>query len=232
MLPIGDENPTRRLAWLTWILIAANFAVFALEVWRSGSIISPADAQAMHGIFQKFGLIPARLLGGSGGFPGWLSGDGLVPLLTSPFLHASLMHLLGNMLYLWIFGDNIEDSMGHGRFLAFYFVCATVAALSQTLANPQSIVPMIGASGAVSGILGAYCIRFPRAKVLVLFYFFFFARVVRVPAFILLGLWFFVQLVLAANGGGGVAWHAHLGGFVCGALLLHLFLPARRRSRR
>jgi membrane associated rhomboid family serine protease len=232
MIPLKDENPTHRFAWLTLLLIVANIAVFALEVWRSGILLFPASAEPMHAVFETYGLVPARLLGSADSRPGWLSVTGLAPLLTSTFLHASLAHLLGNMLYLWIFGDNVEDSMGAGRFVVFYFVCACVAALSQALADPHSLVPMIGASGAVSGVLGAYLVRYPRARVLVLFYFLFFVRVVRVPALILLGLWFLGQLVLASRGGAGVAWHAHLGGFVAGALLLHFFVPPRRRHRR
>ncbi|MEE9219733.1 MAG: rhomboid family intramembrane serine protease [Acidobacteriota bacterium] len=232
MIPIKDDNPTRRFAWLTLLLIAANTGVFALEVLRAGGLLSPVSAEPVRALVETFGMVPARLFASNSPLPGWLSPPALLTFVTSSFLHADLLHLLGNMLYLWIFGNNIEDVMGRGRFLVFYLVCGSVAALSQALTQPASLVPMIGASGAVAGVLGAYLVRFPRAKVLVLVFFFFFVRLVRIPALIMLGLWFLFQVAYAGQGAAGIAWYAHIGGFVAGALLLHLFAEPRHRRRR
>jgi len=151
------------------------------------------------------------------------------------FLHGGLFHVGGNMLYLWIFGDNVEDTLGHGRFLAFYLLSGVAAALAQTAVNPRSAVPMIGASGAVSGVLGAYLLLFPYASVLMLVIFGFFVRIVHWPAIIVLGLWIVVQFlngfitVSVSAGGttGGTAWFAHIGGFLAGMVLLFLIRPRR-----
>jgi membrane associated rhomboid family serine protease len=144
------------------------------------------------------------------------------------------MHLLGNMLYLWIFGDNIEDRFGHGRYLFFYVVCGIAAALAQALPDPHSQVPMVGASGAISGVLGAYALMYPRAHVTVLIPLGFFSQLTRLPALLVLGLWFVLQLasnMLAAGAGAGVAFRAHIGGFVAGMLLMPVFLALRRLTR-
>ena len=158
-----------------------------------------------------------------------------IGLLTSMFLHGGLVHVGGNMLYLWIFGNNIEDVLGHTRFLAFYLLCGVIAAGTQVLMAPASLVPMIGASGAIAGVLGAYALRFPRARVLVLIPIIFFLRLTWVPALLVLGLWFVLQLFSGIGGvadmrathgvTGGVAFFAHIGGFVAGMLLLRLFEP-------
>jgi membrane associated rhomboid family serine protease len=144
------------------------------------------------------------------------------------FLHGSFFHIAGNMLYLWIFGNNVEDTLGHGRFVLFYLASGVAAAAAQTLVGPQSTVPMVGASGAISGVLGAYFLLFPHASVLTLVIFGFFWRVVRIPALIVLGLWMVVQILngLGSFGaGGGVAWFAHIGGFIGGMALLLVFRP-------
>jgi len=173
-----------------------------------------------------FALVPARLL------PGALPASGTVPVgatvITSMFLHGGFLHVIGNMLYLWIFGNNVEDAMGRLRFALFYLLCGTTAALGHAFLNLRSTVPMIGASGAVSGVLGAYVLLYPRARVLTLFTLGFFVRLIEVPALVVLGFWFILQFlnVLIASGsgaGGGVAWHAHIGGFVAGMLLVGLF---------
>jgi membrane associated rhomboid family serine protease len=181
-----------------------------------------------------YGLIPGVLLGGEhlppelAVVPPWMT------VFTSMFLHGSLMHLLGNMLYLWIFGDNIEDRFGHGRYLFFYVVCGIAAALAQALPDPHSQVPMVGASGAISGVLGAYALMYPRAHVTVLIPLGFFSQLTRLPALLVLGLWFVLQLasnMLAAGAGAGVAFRAHIGGFVAGMLLMPVFLALRRLTR-
>jgi membrane associated rhomboid family serine protease len=214
------------------LLLAGNVAVYVWEAHLAGNLFVPLQAPSLRAVVETLGVVPARLAVLGGGPPGWPLLGPFVPLVTSTFLHGDLMHLLGNMLYLWIFGNNIEDAMGQARFLVFYFVCGGVAALSQVVADPLSPIPMVGASGAIAGVLGAYLVRFPHARILVLVWLLFFVRVVRVPALIVLGVWFAYQLSAAGQGGSGVAWYAHIGGFVAGALLLRVFAApaARRRS--
>jgi membrane associated rhomboid family serine protease len=231
MIPIKDDNPTRGVPWLTLALIAANGWTYLWEASVSGSLFAPLASQVGRAAVEPLSLIPARFAALEGGPPAWPVAGPLVPVLTSMFLHADLMHLLGNMLYLWIFGNNVEDVMGHARFACFYLLCGGVAALSQVLADLRSPLPMVGASGAVAGVLGAYLVRFPRAGVLVLVWLLFFLRVVRVPALVVLGVWFIYQLASAGGNGPGVAWYAHIGGFVAGALMLHLFARGPRRRR-
>jgi membrane associated rhomboid family serine protease len=176
-------------------------------------------------------------------FSGVPEASGAVPvvatLFTSMFLHGGFLHIAGNMLYLWIFGNNVEDSMGRMRFIVFYFLCGIVAAYAHALANTASTVPMIGASGAISGVLGAYLLLYPRARVLTLIAFGLYIRTVEVPAMFVLGFWFvlqFLNALVSAGAGGGVAWYAHIGGFVAGILLIGLFkrrdvsLWSRRRG--
>ena len=178
---------------------------------------------------SQYGLIPGELLGGRDlpptiPIPLWLT------FLTSIFLHGGFMHLLGNMLYLWIFGDNVEDAMGSGRFVIFYILCGWVASLSQIAVGPSSAIPMIGASGAIAGVLAAYFMLFPYARVVTVIPIFFFLRIVSLPAVFLLGFWFLLQVFNGAGTLGtasGVAWFAHIGGFVAG---IGLVFPFRRRG--
>jgi membrane associated rhomboid family serine protease len=240
MLPLKDDVPTRTVPFVTIGIIAAAILVFLYQ-----TSLQLSGDPAARGLFQtfvfEFGLIPCRLTGlppASGGCP--LAGDfphPVVTIFTSMFLHGGLFHVLGNMLYLWIFGNNVEDTLGHGRFLGFYLASGVAAALAQTLVAPSSALPMIGASGAVSGVLGAYLLLFPRASVLTLITFGFFFRIVRIPAVIVLGFWIVVQFLngiitfgAAARGGeaeGGVAWFAHIGGFLAGMALLYALGPRR-----
>ncbi|HLF10359.1 MAG TPA: rhomboid family intramembrane serine protease [Gammaproteobacteria bacterium] len=220
MIPLRDDNPTRTFPLVTVAIIAICVIVF---VWQS--LLTPEAAQAA--VFS-LGVIPAVLFGEAE-----LRAP-LVPpsatILTSMFLHGGLLHLAGNMLYLWIFGDNVEDRMGRGRFIAFYLLAGVVAALAQALPDPGSTIPMIGASGAISGVLGAYLLLYPHAKVLVAIPFVVFYTF-RVPALVVLGFWFLGQLLssLAADPGvGGVAFRAHIGGFVAGLVLIRLFVRGRR----
>jgi len=214
-IPLRDENPTRRIPYVTVLLIAANIVIFAL------------GAASPHGLEQnalRFGAVPYEIAHfRSPGAP--LSLPPLLTLLTSLFMHGSLLHLLGNMLYLWIFGNNIEDTLGSFRFALFYLVCGLAAGLTQVAASPGSRLPMIGASGAIAGVLGAYLLLFPGARVVTLVLVF----IVRVPAAIVLGLWFVLQL-LSAGMGGGVAWFAHIGGFLAGMGLI--VAGAKRRAGR
>jgi len=176
----------------------------------------------------RFALVPAEFLKGID-LPPTIPAPIWITLFTSMFLHGGLLHILGNMLYLWVFGDNVEDAMGHGRFLLFYLACGVAAGFAQMAAGPNSPVPQIGASGAIAGVLAAYFLLFPQARVLTLVPIFFFLRLIAVPAVLLLGLWFVLQLVGAGSGpaGEGTAWFAHIGGFVAGAGLVFLL---RRRG--
>jgi len=210
-IPLRDENPTSRFPVVTIALIAVNAVVFLFQA------VAP---QSLELTAVRFGAVPFaithfRSLPEAAAFPP------LLTLLTSMFVHGSLFHLFGNMLYLWIFGNNIEDRLGPIRFSLFYLVCGVIAALTHILFQPGSRIPMIGASGAIAGVLGAYWTLFPRARVKVFIFLIFYIDVVAIPAGIVLGLWFLLQL-LNVGIGGGVAWFAHVGGFLAGLLLIRL----------
>lgn len=216
-IPIGDETPRVLIARpvVTWTIIALCVGIFVVEMMGG-----PRFGQA---VSLSFGLIPARLLGLAEMHPDLALVPAWATLFTSMFLHGGLMHLVGNMLFMGIFGDNVEDAMGHKRFIAFYLLCGLVAAFGHVLITPDSTTPMIGASGAISGVLGAYLLLHPKAWVTILFGFF----PLVLPAWILLGLWFVFQLFSAFGGGGGVAWWAHVGGFLAGMVLV---IPFRHRG--
>jgi rhomboid family protein len=222
LIPLKDDNPTRLVPFVTVGLILANCIVFVYE------LLLPPDASKA--LILTLGITPAEITRAVLYEPGRL-GHVAATLLTAMFLHGSILHVAMNMLYLWIFGNNIEDVMGHGRFVVFYLVCGLLASLTQVAASPHSKVPMIGASGAISGVLGAYLILFPAARVLTLLFFVIFFRVVSIPAIIVLGFWFLLQLLNASHAGeaGGVAVLAHIGGFVSGVVLIAGF--RRRRPR-
>jgi membrane associated rhomboid family serine protease len=183
------------------------------------------------GLVHLLGVVPARFTDlTSWTFPG--VHNPAVSLVSSMFMHGGWLHLGGNMLYLWIFGNNVEDAMGHFRFVAFYLLCGAAAAAAQALSAPASTVPMIGASGAVSGILGAYLILHPFARVHTLIIIIFFVRIIELPALVVLGVWFMLQIMNSAGAAeAGVAWYAHIGGFVAGLLLIRFF-QQRRIPRR
>jgi membrane associated rhomboid family serine protease len=237
MIPLKDDVPSRSMPFVTVGLIGLNVLVFLYQLSLSIDTGGP-DAGAFQAFIVEFGAIPCRL---TQSCPGALArvDDFPTPWVTifsSMFMHGGVLHVAGNMLYLWIFGDNVEDTLGHGRFLVFYLASGAAAAVGQTLVTPSSAIPMVGASGAVSGVLGAYLLLFPHAAILTLLSFGFFIRFVRVPALIVLGFWIVLQVV---NGyvsaqvmgrEGGVAWFAHIGGFLAGMLLLFLLRP--RQSRR
>jgi len=218
MIPIHDDAPTRQLPILTTSFIGACVAVF---LWQ----IAGSAAQQQN-IIYALGVIPSVLLGNAYLDPQLVWVPTYATVFTSMFLHGGWMHLIGNMLYLWVFGNNVEDAMGHARFAAFYLVCGVAAVFAQTLPNPESTIPMVGASGAISGVLGAYLLLHPRARVLVAIPLGFYFHTVRLPAAIVLGLWFVLQLVnslLAQPGQGGVAFGAHIGGFIAGVALIPFF---------
>ena len=220
MIPIRDDNPVRGLPVATPLLILACMGVY---LWLL-SLSPEARVEAT----TLLGFMPGVLFGyGSIGNP-WVSPAGSI--FTAMFLHGGFFHLAGNMLYLWIFGDNVEDRFGHGRFVAFYLICGAIAALAQGLLDPRSTVPMVGASGAVSGVLGAYFMLYPRANVLFAMPF----LLARVPALVMLALWFVGQLarsLLIEPGAVGVAFSAHVGGFVAGAALVRWFVRDRRKRQ-
>jgi membrane associated rhomboid family serine protease len=218
LIPLRDDNPSTHPP-----VVAISFIVLCVLVflWQF-SLGAEGGQRAVYAL----GVIPAVLLG-QGQLPPELA---IVPpvatVLTSMFMHGGWMHLIGNMLYLWIFGDNVEDSMGHARFAVFYILCGVAAALAQAIPEPGSTIPMVGASGAISGVLGAYLLLYPHARVLVVVPLGFIMHTVRLPAGIVLVLWFGMQLLsnmLAQPGQGGVAFRAHIGGFVAGMLLIPLF---------
>ena len=207
--PLRDENPTSRTAWVTIALILANAAIFALEV-----AVGPEGAQA---IVSQYGLVPAEFVrDASAAWP---------TLVTSMFLHGGFLHLGGNLLYLWIFGNNVEEVLGPVRFALFYALVGFGAHFAHVITDPSSPVPTIGASGAIAGVLAAYLVRYPGARVLSAVFLVFFIRVVRIPASLMIGAWLLLQIVGgasrfgAAGDSGGIAWFEHLGGFVAGLVL-------------
>ncbi len=209
MLPISDDSPRNYIPWVNYALIVLNVFFYMKQ---------PGDPGALAAYFNAYGLIPREVI------TGLFTITPLTHIFTSMFIHGSLWHLSGNMLYLWIFGDNIEYYLGHVRYLFFYFIVGIGAALMQIIFSPLSTVPMVGASGAISGVLGAYLIKFPRNRVSVLMFFIF---VVRIPAAIILSLWFLMQLYNAFfslfSSGGGVAWLAHVGGFIAGFIFIRRY---------
>jgi membrane associated rhomboid family serine protease len=233
VLPLKDDIPTRRFPVLTVGLIALNTAVWIFQ-------LSKPDDGAVDGSSQAFvcewGAIPGHVFGSVVPEPIGastavecvdLNTNPVLSLFTSQFLHGSWLHLLGNMLFLWVFGNNVEDRLGRVRFLPFYLVCGAVAALTQSVIDRSSDVPLIGASGAIAGVLGAYLLLYPRAQVWTLIV----VVPVRIPAWMVLALWFAFQFVYAAGqaeGGDGVAYFAHVGGFVAGMLLIRPFCVGRR----
>jgi membrane associated rhomboid family serine protease len=236
MFPLHDDNPTELFPVVTLLVISA-----CIWVWWYVQGAGFSD-QALSQSICVLGAIPAEVTGARGGPSGPCPLGGLTwqALLSSMFLHGSWMHLVGNMWFLWIFGNNVEDSMGHLRFLVFYLLSGVAAASTHILVDPDSVIPMVGASGAISAIMGAYLVLYPRAVVHTLFIIVIFVRIVPLPAWIMLGYWIVIQLVSSAvtgPGGGGVAYAAHIGGFVAGLSLIFLFrnpklVSAKRRKVR
>jgi len=218
MIPLRDDNPSERKPIVTVTLLAMCVLVFFWQLAQGGR----GGVLATY----AFGLVPSVLFG-INELPTEVARiPPTLTVLTSMFMHGGWMHLIGNMLYLWIFGDNVEDSMGHGRFVVFYLLCGVAAALAQAIPDPTSTIPMVGASGAISGVLGAYLLLYPHARVLVAIPLGFILHTVRLPAGIVLVLWFVLQLVsnlMTQPGTGGVAFRAHIGGFVAGMALVFVF---------
>ena len=221
MIPFKDDNPTSRTPILTIAFITLNVAVFIIQTLYPESLRHAA---------YNYGAIPHYLLTLNTVQPI----HPVMTIFTSMFMHGGLLHLISNMLYLWIFGNNIEDKLGYVKFILFYMLCGIGAAYSHALATPSSMVPMIGASGAVAGILGAYLILYPQAKVHTLIFLGFFIQVVRLPAVVVIGFWIIIQFIngivsSSAASQGGVAWFAHIGGFVLGIVLITLMTGKQRK---
>ena len=229
MFPLKDDNPSQTTPIITIGLILANALVFLYQF--SLEVGGGQGAQAGQAFIEEFGLVPCRLTGACRVGPELPSP--ILTIFTSMFMHGGLFHIGGNMLYLWIFGNKVEDTLGHGRYLLFYLLSGVAAALAQTAIGPSSMVPMVGASGAVSGVLGAYLLLFPHAHVTTLIILGFFFRLVHIPAMFVLGFWIVLQVLngLGSFGSsGGVAFFAHIGGFLAGMGLLYVLKP-RARSR-
>jgi membrane associated rhomboid family serine protease len=220
MIPLRDTNPSRTVPYVTYSFIAINVVVFLIEILHG---------QGMGEFIAAYGLVPYSMTNDFNVMG--IRAATFFPLLTSMFLHGGWMHLIGNMLFLYIFGDNVEDRFGHLRYFFFYIIAGVAAALTQVFMSPQSEVPMVGASGAIAGVLGSYVFMFPKARILTLIPIIFYFQVVELPAFLFLGIWFLMQIFsgvfsLGIGGdAGGVAWWAHIGGFVAGVIL---FLPLRK----
>lgn len=218
MIPLRDSVRPRRKPFVNWILIIVNIYVFIKE------IMLPQHSLNM--VFYTLGLVPANVthLFLSGSDMGWV----LITFLTAIFLHGGWTHVLGNMLFLWVFGDNIEDRLGHLKYFIFYLLTGIIGGIAHILSNPFSEVPIIGASGAIAGVLGAYLVTFPRARVLT----FIFIVIVEIPAVIFLAMWFVLQLFNGTASLGGaadpVAWWAHVGGFLSGMLLIKIMAPGKK----
>jgi membrane associated rhomboid family serine protease len=232
VIPLRDTIPRRRLPFVNTLLIVACVGVFGLELLQGSRLPEFLDA---------FAFVPARFFHPTA-FEDWTFGASIVSVFTAMFLHGSLMHLGGNMLFLWIFGDNVEDELGHFRYLVFYLLCGVFATLSQAVFVPRSEVPNLGASGAIAGVLGAYFLLFPRARIVTLVPLFFLFPLIEIPAGLYLLFWFLMQFWMggasltsarrAAGGEGGVAFWAHVGGFVAGMILIKLMRPSRRPAAR
>ncbi|MEE4187084.1 MAG: rhomboid family intramembrane serine protease [Roseobacter sp.] len=207
MLPIRDHNPSGRTPYVTYVLMAANIGIFLSYFGMMD------DIRAMNSFYMDWGMVPARLT----------DGGGFHTIISSMFLHGGFLHLAGNMLFLWIFGDNVEDELGHFNFLGFYLICGVLAALAHYALGPNSQVPTVGASGAIAGVMGGYFLLFPKAKVDILIILIVFFKILPIPAWIMLAVWFGMQFIggISSNADeAGVAYWAHAGGFVAGILLL------------
>ncbi len=223
MLPIRDENPTESFTILTYLLIGINTAVFFHEIKLA--LIDPREYLKF---IYTYGMIPAEIV----------SGERLYTLFTCMFVHQGFIHLFGNMLYLYIFGNNVEDVLGRVRFIIFYILCGLAASAFQIFVNPYSTIPNIGASGAISGVLGAYLVLFPRARIHTLVFLGWFITATTIPAIYFLGFWFILQIFSGIGSlsylyqnVGGVAYFAHAGGFLAGMILIKV-MKKKRRTRR
>lgn len=234
MIPIRDDTPRFSTPYVTYFLIALNTAVFLYE-WSMGL----QSQRELNALIFEFGVVPRHVTAALAGSGSTSLLGAFIPILTSMFLHGSWLHIIGNMWVLWIFGDNIEDYLGHFTYLLFYFVCGVAASIAHILLNLTSRVPSVGASGAIAGIMGAYFVLYPKARVLTIVPLIIFFTFWWLPAWIVLGYWFLVQflsgaatsIAVTSQSGGGVAFWAHVGGFVAGIVLIKLLPQRPLRSR-
>ena len=227
LFPLYDENPTKSIPWVTIFLIVANVLIFLYEL----SLESSGQLQQF---FQTAALIPYEITHASKTMAG-IPNIGVLTFFTSMFIHGGWLHVIGNMWYLWIFGNNIEEALGSAKYVLFYLVCGLGGGIGHILAQPNSQIPTVGASGAIAGVLAGYLILFPTARIVTIIPLFVFIQVVRVPAIVVIGVWFVIQLLsgagsLTSEAAAGTAWFAHVGGFIAGILLI-LVLPKRKRAQ-
>ena len=213
LFPYKDDNPRILVPYVTYVIISINVLIFVFQL-NMGMVSSSAEREFIY----RFGFIPANF--------------SIITVFTSMFLHGGISHIMGNMWFLWVFGDNVEGVLGHVKFAVFYIICGLAATMSQLFVDPSSTIPMVGASGAIAGVLGMYMIRFPHARVHVFAFIIIFFTTFRIPAMFVLGFWFFNQLTnglgsLGFDTTGGVAWFAHIGGFISGVMLNQAFKHIR-----
>ena len=225
MIPLKDDNPTSKKPIVTYFLIGLCVLIFLIQLnsqsYKTGQL------------FYSYGLIPSVLMGNNELPMDLYAVPSYLTIFTSMFMHGGFMHLIGNMLYMWIFADNIEDNLGPSKFLIFYLLSGIGAAMTQVLMDTQSQIPMVGASGAIGGVLGAYIINYPKARVLVLIPFGFFSQLIKIKALYVLGFWFVLQFInssMMSSQGGGVAYAAHIGGFVSGMVLILFFNKKKKEE--
>jgi len=221
MIPLKDDNPTSNKPIVTYFLISSCVLIFLIQLgsqsYKTGQL------------FYSYGLIPSVLMGHNQLPADLYAVPPYLTIITSMFMHGGFMHLIGNMLYMWIFADNIEDNLGPSKFLLFYLLAGIGAAMTQVFMDTQSQIPMVGASGAIGGVLGAYLINHPNARVLVLIPFGFFSQLIKIRALYVLGFWFILQFI---SSGGGVAYAAHIGGFVSGMILILFFNRGTKKKEK
>jgi len=225
--PFADENPTKQKPIITWAIIFICSLTFINYIFEKGFLQDQ--------VFLRFGMIPALIFGYSELSDSLKIIPPFLSIITSMFLHGGWMHLIGNMTYLYIFGDNVEEILGRKKFLIFYLITGICAALAQALLDPMSTIPMIGASGAIAGVLGAYLVLFPRAKIKVFFWFIIFFKIFKIRAFIVLGGWIIFQFISFNGnevGSGGVAYAAHIAGFISGVILISLLKKKKLNVRK
>ena len=220
MIPLKDDNPTSNKPIVTYFIIGLCIIIFLIQL--------SSQSYKTGQLFYSYGLIPSVLMGHNQLPMDLYAVPALATIFTSMFMHGGFMHLIGNMLYMWIFADNIEDNLGSVRFIIFYLLSGIGAAMTQVLIDTHSQVPMVGASGAIGGVLGAYLINHPNARVLVLIPFGFFSQLIKIRALYVLGFWFILQFI---SSGGGIAYAAHIGGFVSGMILILFFNKKNKKNK-
>ncbi len=228
MIPIRDRNPSGTFPYITIGIIVINISIFLYELSLGSDLVF---------FLHKYGVVPIKVAHYYRSSD-LTTIDTFFPFLSSTFLHGGFIHLIGNMWFLWIFGDNIEDKLGHAKYFFFYILCGTIASATHVFFNSQSQIPCVGASGAIAAVLGAYMVTFPRARVTTVVPIFFFIQIIELPAVVVLGFWIFIQffsgatsLTASTSDGGGVAWWAHIGGFASGIVLFYIMRMYQKKLK-